>query len=196
MEPQVCLTTPLIEGTDGVRKMSKSYGNYIGLTDAPDEMFGKVMSIPDESMVKYYRLCTPVPVDEVDRLEAGLAAGSEHPNLIKRRLAREIVALYHDAEAAAWAEEAFDRVFKRHEAPEDIPAVAVQATDPVHLPALLRELGLVPSSGEGRRLIDGGGVRIDGEPVPPKAYDLAWGAVAGKVVQAGKRRFARPIAAG
>ena len=196
MEPQVCLTTPLIEGTDGVQKMSKSYGNYIGLTDAPDEMFGKVMSIPDELMVKYYRLCTPVPVDEVDRIEAGLAAGSERPNLIKRRLAREIVALYHDAAAAASAEEAFDRVFKRHEAPEDIPEVAVSATDPVHLPALLRELGLVPSSGEGRRLIDGGGVRIDGEPVPSKVYDIAWDAVAGKVVQAGKRRFARPVASG
>lgn len=196
MEPQVCLTTPLIEGTDGVQKMSKSYGNYIGLTDAPDEMFGKVMSIPDELMVKYYRLCTPVPVDEVDRIEAGLAAGSERPNLIKRRLAREIVALYHDAAAAASAEEAFDRVFKRHEMPEDIPEVAVSATDPVHLPALLRELGLVPSSGEGRRLIDGGGVRIDGEPVPSKVYDIAWDAVAGKVVQAGKRRFARPVASG
>jgi tyrosyl-tRNA synthetase len=196
MEPQVCLTTPLIEGTDGVQKMSKSYGNYIGLTDAPDEMFGKVMSIPDELTVKYYRLCTPVPVDEVDRIEAGLAAGSEHPNVIKRRLAREIVALYHDAEAAVSAEESFDRVFKRHEMPEDIPEVAVSATDPVHLPALLRELGLAGSSGEGRRLIDGGGVKIDGATVAAKHYDHAWDAVAGKVVQAGKRRFARPVVAG
>jgi tyrosyl-tRNA synthetase len=157
-------------------------------------MFGKVMSIPDELIVKYFRLCTPVPVDEVDRIEAGLASGTEHPNLTKRRLAREIVTLYHDAAAAASAEEAFDRVFKRHEAPDDVIEVAVARTDPVHLPALLRELGLAPSSGEGRRLIDGGGVRIDGEPVAPKTYDVAWDAVAGRVVQAGKRRYARPVA--
>ncbi len=98
MEPQCALTLPLIEGTDGVQKMSKSYGNYIGLTDEPDDMFGKVMSIPDELMIKYYRLCTPLAVDEIEALESALAAGSEHPNAVKRRLGREIVALYHGVE--------------------------------------------------------------------------------------------------
>jgi tyrosyl-tRNA synthetase len=195
MEPQVCMTLPLLEGTDGVQKMSKSYGNYIGLTDPPDEMFGKVMSVPDGLMVKYFRLCTPVPVNEIDRIEADLAAGAVHPNGLKRRLAREIVGLYHGPDAALPAEEAFDRVFKRHEAPEDVEEIAVDVSDPVHLPALLRALGLVPSNAEGRRSIDGGAVKIDGEQVPPGAYDVPWGTVAGRVVQVGKRRFARPVPA-
>jgi tyrosyl-tRNA synthetase len=190
-EPQVALTLPLLEGTDGVQKMSKSYGNYIGLTDAPDDMFGKVMSIPDEVMVKYYRLCTAVDVGDVDRLEAGLEAGTEHPNQVKRRLAREIVSLYHDAAAATAAEETFDRVFKRHDVPEDIPTLTIERTDPVHLPALMRAAGLAASSGEARRLIDQGGVRVAGQVVPAGGYDMPWAAVVGQVVQAGRRRFAR-----
>lgn len=105
MEPQVCLTLPLLEGTDGVKKMSKSYGNYIGLTDEPADMFGKVMSIPDELMVKYYRLASTESVDEIDKIEAGLAADELHPNKVKRALARNIVAAYHGAEAAQAAEE-------------------------------------------------------------------------------------------
>lgn len=195
MEPQVCLTLPLLEGTDGTLKMSKSYGNYIGLTDSADDMFGKTMSIPDALMPKYYRLCTTVPVEEVEAIEAGLATGALDPNATKRRLARTIVDLYHGESAGIDAEATFDRVFKRHEAPDDVAEVAVPRTDPVHLPALLRELGLVPSNAEGRRMIDGGGVRIDGEPVPAKSYDVAWESVAGRVVQAGKRRYARPIEA-
>jgi len=193
MDPQVCLTLPLLEGTDGVQKMSKSYGNYIGLTDAADEMFGKVMSIPDELMVKYYTLCTPLSVDEIEHIAADLAAGTAHPNSTKRHLARSIVGLYHGPEAAVDAEAAFDRVFKHHEVPEDIPAVAVTPAPSMHLPALLKELGLVPSNAEGRRLIDGGGVKIDGESVPAGCYDLPWSAIENRVVQAGRRRFARPI---
>ena len=146
-------------------------------------------------MVKYYRLCTLLPAGEIDRIEAALDAGEEHPNAAKRRLAREIVALYHDAQAAVEAEDAFDRVFKRHEAPEDVPVVAVPRADPVHLPALLHVLGLVSSNAEGRRMIDGGGVRIDGEPVARGTYEVAWESVAGRIVQAGRRRFARPVAA-
>jgi tyrosyl-tRNA synthetase len=132
-------------------------------------------------------------VDETDAIEAGLADGSAHPNEVKRRLAREIVGLYHGPEAAVTAEAAFDRVFKQHEAPEDVPEVRVTRADPVHLPALMQNLGLAESRGEGRRLIDQGGVRIDGEPVAAGTYDLPWDAVAGRVVQAGKRRFARPV---
>lgn len=194
LEPQVCLTMPLLEGTDGVQKMSKSYGNYVGLTDAPDDMFGKVMSIPDELMVKYYRLCTLLPVDEVDRVEADLAAGAAHPNALKRRLARSIVELYHSTSDAVNAEEAFDRVFKHHEAPDDVPEVVTTFSARVHLPALLKDLGLVPSTGEGRRMIDGGGIRIDGAQVPAGVYDVSRAEVEGKVIQAGKRRFARPTA--
>lgn len=195
MEPQVCLTLPLLEGTDGVQKMSKSYGNYIGLTDEPDDMFGKVMSIPDELMIKYYRLCTATPVDEIDALEAALGEGAAHPNEVKRRLAREIVALYHDAEAPETAEAAFDRVFKHHEMPADIPEVRIDATDVVHLPAALKAAGLVSTTSEGRRMIDGGGVKIDGEPLNlgDGVYDVPWAAVADRVLQVGKRRYARII---
>jgi tyrosyl-tRNA synthetase len=194
MDPQVCLTLPLLEGTDGVQKMSKSYGNYVGLTDPADEMFGKIMSIPDGLMVKYYRLCTPLTVDEVDAIEAELAAGTAHPNVTKRHLARAIVELYHGAMAAVDAEAAFDRVFRDHDAPEDVADVVVAETPMVHLPALLKELGLVASNAEGRRMIDAGAVRIDGAAVVPQAYDLQWDDVVGRVIQAGKRRFARPVA--
>ncbi len=193
MEPQVALTLPLLEGTDGVQKMSKSYGNYIGLTDAADEMFGKVMSIPDELMLKYYRLCTSVSVDEVEAIEAGLAEGIEHPNQVKRRLAREIVSLYHDTEQAAEAEAAFDRVFKRHQAPEDVAEVLVELGDEVYLPGLLNALGLVPSNNEGRRAIDGGGVKVDGRSVATGSYTMSGDELDGKIVQVGRRRYARPI---
>jgi len=194
VEPQCALTLPLLEGTDGMQKMSKSYGNYIGLTDPADEMFGKVMSIPDELMIKYFRLCTPVPVDEIDVLESSLESGSEHPNRLKRRLAREIVAVYHSANQAAEAEAAFDRVFKEHQAPEDVPEFVVELADEVYLPGLLHELGLAPSASEGRRLIDGGGVRLDGQPLEPRTYSLARAHIEGRVVQVGRRRFARLVA--
>ncbi len=194
MAPQVCLTLPLLEGTDGVQKMSKSYGNYIGLTDAPDDMFGKVMSIPDELMIKYYRLCTALDVDEIDGLEAGLSDGALHPNATKRSLAREIVGLYHGAEAAVDAEAAFDRIFKQHQIPDEIDSIPVDLDDEVYLPGLLSELGLAMSAGEGRRLIDGGGVRLNGEPVPARSYNVTRASVEGAVVQVGKRRYARPVA--
>lgn len=192
IEPQVCLTLPLLEGTDGVQKMSKSYGNYIGLTDAPDDMFGKVMSIPDELMVKYYRLCTALSVDEIDKVEESLVAGLSHPNEVKRRLAREIVELYHGATEARAAESAFDRVFKQHDVPEDVAVVELTLPENVHVPHLLAELGLVGSNSEGRRMIDQGAVRIDGEQMPASSYDMPREALDGHVVQVGKRRFARP----
>ena len=196
MEPQVCLTLPLLEGTDGVKKMSKSYGNYIGLTDAPNEQFGKVMSIPDELMTKYFRLATQLPVAEVDQIEADYNAGKLDPNQLKRRLGREIVAAYYDEEAAHEAEEAFDRQFKEHQIPEDIATVEVELVEDaekggVYLPKVLADAGLVPSNGEGRRMIDGGGVKIDGEPVAPKTYNIPASELSGHVLQVGKRKFAR-----
>lgn len=194
MEPQVALTLPLLEGTDGIQKMSKSYGNYIGLTDAPEDMFGKVMSIPDALMIKYYRLCTALSVDEVDALGVQLDDGSVHPNAAKRRLAREIVNTYHPAGSGDMAESAFDRVFKQHQIPEEISEIVVEMDAEVHLPALLHELGLAPSSSEARRLIDGGGVRINGEAVEPRLYNVARAQVDGAVLQVGKRRFARAVA--
>jgi len=193
LEPQCALTLPLLEGTDGAQKMSKSYGNYIGLTDAPGDMFGKVMSIPDELMPKYFRLCTALPVDEVDAIEAGLSSGAEHPNMVKRRLGQEIVSIYHGSAAAQGAEEAFDRVFKQHEVPEDITEVPVVMDEVVYLPALLVELGLVTSASEGRRMIDQGGVRLDGVALDSASYQYTRANILGCVVQVGKRRFARPV---
>lgn len=196
MEPQVCLTLPLLEGLDGVRKMSKSYGNYVGLTDEPADMFGKIMSIPDELMPKYYRLATALPVAEVDEIEAGLAAGELDPNQSKRRLAREIIKIYHDEQAAADAEEQFDRVFKAHGVPEDIEVFDIALEDDpekggVYLPKLLADLKLVASGGEGRRMIDQGGVKVNGEVVAKGAYHMPASELAGATLQVGKRKWAK-----
>ena len=195
MEPQIALTLPLLEGTDGVQKMSKSYGNYVGLTDAPGDMFGKIMSIPDEVMIKYYRLCTALSVDAIDRLEADLASGVAHPNEVKRRLARDIVALYHNAQASVLAEESFDRVFKDHQAPENVKQIAVTLDDSVYLPGLLHELGLVTSASEGRRMINQGAVKLNGKPLDAGLYMYARSILLDQLIQVGKRRFARPTQA-
>ena len=195
MEPQVCLTLPLLEGTDGVRKMSKSYGNYIGLTDEPADMFGKVMSIPDEMMVKYYRLASTVPVDQIDAIEAGLANDELHPNRVKRDLAKNIVAAYYDEAAAEAAEAEFDRVFKQHDVPTDIPTFEADLTPndegKVYLAKLLAEAGMAGSVGEARRLIDGGGVKVNGEAVPAKEYNVAPELLKDATVQVGKRKFVK-----
>ncbi len=197
MEPQVALTLPLLEGTDGVQKMSKSYGNYIGLTDEPSDMFGKVMSIPDELMVKYFRLASTMPVDKVDRIEEGLKNDELHPNKVKRQLARNIVAAYYDEQTAADAEGQFDQVFKNHEVPDDIPECSVDLTPndegKVYLAKLLADAGLASGTGEARRLIDGGGVKINGEAVPAKQYNVDPSALAGATLQVGKRKFVKLV---
>ena len=197
MEPQVCLTLPLLEGTDGVQKMSKSYGNYIGVTDEPADMFGKVMSIPDEIMVKYYRLASTVPVAEIDEIERGLAADELHPNKVKRALARNIVAAYYDEAAAQAAEEQFDLVFKKHEIPDDIPEFAADLTPNdeglVYFAKLLADAGLAQSAGEARRLIDGGGVKINGQAVAAKSYNVDPALLEGAIIQVGKRKFVKLV---
>ena len=197
MEPQVCLTLPLLEGTDGVKKMSKSYGNYVGLTDEPSDMFGKIMSIPDELMVKYYRLASTVPVDEIDKIEAGLAADELHPNKVKRALAHNIVAAYYDEGAATAAEEQFDLVFKRHDVPDDVPEFAADLTPNedglVYVAKLLHDAGMAQSVGEARRLIDGGGVKVNGEPLAPKSYNVEPALLEHAVIQVGKRKFVKLV---
>ena len=193
MEPQVCLTLPLLEGTDGVRKMSKSYGNYIGLTDEPNDMFGKVMSIPDNMMVKYFRLASTVDVDEIDAIEADLAEDKLHPNKVKRSLARNIVQAYYDEASAVAAEEAFDKLFKSHEVPDDIPVFDGELTlnddGQVYMAAFLNQAGLAASAGEARRLIDGGGVKIDDVAMEPKSYNVDPQILQGAVIKVGKRKF-------
>lgn len=197
MEPQVCLTLPLLEGTDGVKKMSKSYGNYIGLTDKPNDMFGKVMSIPDELMVKYYRLASTLSVDQIDAIEAGLAADEIHPNRCKRDLARNLVTAYYDEAAAEEAEQAFDRLFKQHDIPDDVPEFAADLTPneegKVYVAKLIHDAGMAQSVGEARRLIDGGGVKINGEALAAKEYNVDPSMLEGAVVQVGKRKFTRLV---
>ena len=198
MEPQVALTMPLLEGTDGVRKMSKSYGNYVGLTDEPADAFGKVMSIPDEMIGKYYRLASTLSVDEVDAIDAALADGSADPYELKRALAVNIVDAYHGAGAGEAAKAEFDRVFKEDKLPEDIAEVHVDLTPNdqglVYLAGVLKDAGLAPSAGEARRLIDGGGVKIDQKAVAPKSYNVEPALLhEGCILQVGKRKYARLV---
>ncbi|MEX1287458.1 MAG: tyrosine--tRNA ligase [Acidimicrobiia bacterium] len=190
-EPQVALTMPLLVGTDGQQKMSQSLGNYIGVTDEPGDMFGKVMSIPDHLMADWYAHATSLPVDEVARWRAALASGDVDPNEAKRNLGREVVALYHGTEAAEAAEAAFDALFKRGEIPDDVPEHALGADDPVYLPAVLAAAGLVASNGEARRLIDQGAVRLAGDRV--ETLEMPRSDLLGQVVQVGKRRFLRLV---
>jgi tyrosyl-tRNA synthetase len=190
-EPQAIVTLPLIEGTDGQAKMSKTAGNHIGVDDDPAEMFGRVMSIPDGLMVKYFRLVTDLHPDECDTIASGLADGTLHPAETKRRLAREIVSLYHAPAAAADAEERFNRQFRERSVPDDIPEFDLGDNESWFLPSLLREAGLVASGSEARRLVVQGAVRLDGEVLNDPTAELAVGDLAGRVLQVGRRRFAR-----
>jgi tyrosyl-tRNA synthetase len=190
-EPQVVLTVPLLVGTDGVQKMGKSLNNYVAITEPAEEQFGKLMSIPDALVGDYARLCTDLPPAEVEALGTAAAAGGPAANAAKRRMAAEIIALYHGADAAAKAEAHFDALFREHAVPDDVPTHPLPADDPVHLPALLTTLGFAASNGAGRRLVDGGGVRVDGSAVT--GYDVPRAELAGRVLAAGRRRLVRLV---
>jgi tyrosyl-tRNA synthetase len=199
-EPQAVLTVPLIEGLDGERKMSKSFDNYVALTEPADEMFGKLMSLPDGLIAKYELLCTDLGAADNERVVAGLANGSIHPNAEKRRMARTIVERYHGPGSGDAAEAAFDKVFKEHATPDDIREVALPADvvsdGTVWLPKVLVAAGLASSNGEGRRSIEQGGVKIDGEPVGPRALEIPVERLIGRVVQVGRRKFAKIVSVG
>ncbi len=191
LEPQIALTMPLLEGTDGVKKMSKSYKNYIGLTDSASDMFGKVMSIQDELISKYYRLTSTFPLDKIDAVEKGLADKSADPYVLKRELAKNIVDLYHGEGEGEKAEAAFDAVFKEHKRPEAKTIkleLSPNEKGNIYVPALLKEVGLANSAGEARRLIDGSGIKINDIPLPPKTYEVTPEQVEEAFIQAGKRR--------
>ena len=194
-EPQVVLTTPLLEGTDGVQKMSKSLGNYIGITEPPAEQFGKVMSIPDSVLPQYLALATGWPPDRSEAEIAALASGAVHPNEAKRRLARTIVDLYHGPGAGEAAEAAFDRVYKAHEAPVDVPVFVLEPAQlmdgRIRLARLLALAGLAKSNSEGRRKIGEGAVRLDGERVTDPDLELDPAGVDGHLVQVGRRSWRR-----
>ena len=197
MEPQVALTVPLLVGTDGVKKMSKSYGNYIGLTDEPNDMFGKVMSIADEIVPMYYRLCSTLSIEEMDAIDEAFANGTADAYQLKRALGVNIVDLYHAEGAGEKAMAAFDAQFKENKEPDDVkefPLSIVEVNDEgkVYLGKLLVDLEIAKSAGEARRLVDGGGVKVNDVAMQPKCYNVDPELFsAGTRVHAGKKRWAK-----
>jgi tyrosyl-tRNA synthetase len=189
-EPQSILTMPLLVGLDGVQKMSKSLNNYIGINEAPREIFGKVMSVSDEIMFLYYELATDVPMEEIKVMKAGLADGSIHPRQIKVDLAKNICAQFYDSEAADHAEAEFNRIFVNHDTPDDIPEFTVNSEDlkenKIWIVKLLVSSGLASSNGDARRLITGGGVSFENEKITDP--DLELEAKEG-ILKVGKRKF-------
>jgi len=162
VEPQVCLMLPLLPGTDGVDKMSKSLGNYIGIHESPQDIYGKTLSIPDEMIVFYFVLATDVPQNEIKQIADDLKNGRVNPRDPKRRLARELVTLYHSREAAESAEAEFDRIFSKKEVPDEIPEYTVAASGEIPVARLIVDSGGAKTNSEARRLIEGGGVQLDG----------------------------------
>ncbi|HEV8621643.1 MAG TPA: tyrosine--tRNA ligase [Actinomycetota bacterium] len=194
-DPQIVLTMPLLEGIDGERKMSKSFDNWVAFTDPPEQMFGKLMRIPDHLITKYLLLAADLDPSEVARIEAGMVDGSLKPVEEKRRMARAVVELYQGPGAGTEAERQFDRVHRERRAPErieeaEIPVEAAKGKDGlVWLPQLMATLGLAPSRSAARRLIEQGGVRLDGEAVTDPSAEYPVGELQGKVLQVSRRRF-------
>lgn len=191
---QVAMMMPLLEGLDGVQKMSKSLGNYIGIDEEPNEIYGKSMSVPDELMVKYYELATDMTNEELDALRRGLADGSVHPRDAKMRLARTFVRMFHGEQAAQEAEQHFVTVFQRRALPEDIaeaelPGAELGEGGMIRAAKLLVALGLQASNGEAKRSIQGGAVRLNEQRIDDPNADVA--VKDGDVVQVGKRKFAK-----
>jgi tyrosyl-tRNA synthetase len=189
-DAQCVLTMPLIEGVDGSAKMSKSLGNTIGLTDEPADIYGKAMRLGDELIVKYLRLVTDLDLEEVDDIAARLGDHRLLPRDAKRRLAWELVRMYHSAAAATAAQERFDVQFRDHGVPDDIPVV-VLAAPRWFLPTLLQDAGLVSSGSEARRMVSQGAVRLDGETLADATAEFTVAELDGRVLQVGRRRFAR-----
>ena len=190
MPEQTIITMPILEGLDGVQKMSKSLGNYIGISEAPSEMYGKAMSIPDELMMRYFMLVTDMSIEEQEQLSQDLESGAAHPRDVKMKLAHTIVRLYHGEEAANFGQEEFVRVFQKHAMPTDIPEYKVAITDEaVFVPQLLSDAGLTASNGEARRSIKAGAFKIDGEKCNEEHIVLK----DGMVLQVGKRKFIKIV---
>ena len=192
-EEQIGLFMPILPGLDGVQKMSKSLGNYIGIIDEPEDMFGKVMSLSDDMMPTYFELCTDVPLPEIETIKQDLAAEKMHPMDAKKRLAREIVTIYHSTAAATKAQEEFERVFSQHEVPEDIPEITLSGEDltdgKIPLVRLIAKAKLSGSNCESRRLIGQGAVSLDGQKISDQSTMIE--PVEGQVLRVGRLRFAR-----
>lgn len=191
-EPQVVLTMPLLEGLDGVNKMSKSLGNYIGISESPDSIFGKIMSISDELMFRYYELLSDLSLAEIEAMKQQIASGQLHPKVAKVQLAKEMVARFHSVAAADEAEQTFEQVFARHELPDEIEEVRIDTGETeLWVPKLLLDAGLVKSTSDGRRMIQQHAVSIDGERVEDvNATVPTRGSV---LIKVGKRRFCKVL---
>ncbi|MBO8158590.1 tyrosine--tRNA ligase [Thermosyntropha sp.] len=185
-EPQIALMMPILEGTDGVQKMSKSLGNYIGVYEEPYEMFGKIMSIPDELIIRYFELLTQVPMEVINDYREGMEKGELNPRDVKIKLAKEIITMYHNAEEAEKAEERFRLVFSKRDIPDDIPEVELEESE-IWLPKFLYENKMVSSTSEGKRMISQGAVRVDGEKYENENLVID----RSLVIQVGKRKFVR-----
>ncbi|MBI5471656.1 MAG: tyrosine--tRNA ligase [Ignavibacteriae bacterium] len=190
LAPQVAIMLPILPGTDGIEKMSKSLDNYIGIDESPKEIFGKTLSIPDKLIYDYFLLATNVDLTELQSIKAQLDDPNTNPRDLKRRLARELVALYHSDEAALAAQDEFDRIFVKKDLPDEIPEVTLATGNgTVGIIKLLTETKLVSSNGEARRMIDQGGVSVDGERISDDKATIA--IRDGIVIKVGKRKFIR-----
>ena len=191
-EPQIALLMPIIEGTDGVKKMSKSLGNYIGISEEPNDMYGKTMSIPDELIIRYFELVTDEHPDSIEAMKADLAQDKVNPRDLKMKLAKEIVKLYHGEEKALEAEQYFKSVFQKKSIPDDIAEmeVSMESEEGLYfIPKLVAQLKLSPSTSEARRLLKQGGIKLNGEKVESDKIALQ----DGDILQVGKRKFAKLI---
>ncbi len=188
-EPQVVLTMPLLEGLDGVNKMSKSLGNYIGITEPANDIYGKVLSISDELMFRYYELLSDLSAAEIEELKQRMEGGDIHPKEVKKQLARELTSRFHSEAEARRAEENFEKVFQQKGLPDEIPEIRVTSSEPVWLPQLLVDAQLVKSTSEGRRMVKQNAVSLDGEKIQDMNINVEpEGAV---LLRVGKRRFCR-----
>lgn len=194
-EPQVAIMMPILEGLDGVQKMSKSLGNYIGITEPPSEIYGKTMSLADELMVRYFELVTPISLEELEKIKQGLREEKIHPRDLKMRLARELVAMCYDEETAQKAETEFKKVFQKRELPENMPEIKIKDLEltngKIWLPKLLSSAELVKSTSEGKRMIKQGAVKINDERVTDVDTEIE--PSPGMILRVGKRRFAKII---
>ncbi|NKB87447.1 MAG: tyrosine--tRNA ligase [Acidobacteria bacterium] len=190
LEPQVVLTMPLLVGTDGVEKMSKSLANYIAIEDTPAEMYGKILSLSDETMWTYWELCTTRTGSELDAMRAAIADGALHPKAAKQDLARTVVARYHDEAAAVAAEAEFEKVFAARQVPTEMPDVAIESAEPVWIVTVIVKSGFSSSNGEARRFVKQGAVSLDGERISDEKATVPSDDTP-RVLKVGKRRFAR-----
>lgn len=192
-EPQIALLMPIIEGTDGVKKMSKSLGNYIGISEAPNDMYGKTMSIPDELIIRYFELVTDEHPDSIEAMKYDMEQDKVNPRDLKMRLAKEVVKLYHGEEKAMEAEQYFKSVFQKKNIPDDIAEMEVSIEESEEglffIPKLVTGLKLSPSTSEARRLLKQGGIKLNGEKLESDKISLQ----TGDIIQVGKRKFAKLI---